>query len=650
MIQFFRRIFNSKIGLIGSFIFIALVAVSFAGSDISGSMNGSGTSLGSGVVAEVGKHDISSEELQMRAQNQLDIQRREMPGLDMTTFINAGGFEQTLEQMINVRALDGFADQAGFAVSRRLVDAEIAGIPAFNGPGGKFDRTTFLSVLAQRRVTEKQLRGDIASDLLTRQMLVPTGAVSRVPALLARPYAALSLEERSGMVGFVPSAALTDGAAPSDAELTQYYNRNIGRYTVPERRVIRYAVFDRAMLAAKAKPTEADIADYYKANATRYAASETRNITQVILQDQNAARAFETKVRGGTSFAAAAAQAGLEASTLTEQSKQAFAGLSSEAAANAAFAAAQGTVLAPQRSGLGWHVIRVDGVKTIPARSLESVRAEINQALEKEKLDAALSDFAANIENMIADKATFDEILKANNLTAITTPAITAAGVDPDNADFRPDASFARFLEPAFEMAADDDPTIETIEDGNRYALTDVERVIPATPRPLAQVRAAVTEAFKLERASARAKAIADAIVAKVSKGMPLPQAMNEAGVKLPAPERIGGKRSEISASGRPVAPPLTLLFSMAEKRAKHLEAPGKQGWFVVWLDKITPGDINTQPQLVDLLRREMSRAIGQEYTEQFVNATKAELGVKRNAEAAAKLKRQLAGSESLAQ
>ena len=53
MIQFFRRIFNSKIGLIGSFIFIALVAVSFAGSDISGSMNGSGTSLGSGVVAEV---------------------------------------------------------------------------------------------------------------------------------------------------------------------------------------------------------------------------------------------------------------------------------------------------------------------------------------------------------------------------------------------------------------------------------------------------------------------------------------------------------------------------------------------------------------------------------------------------------------------
>lgn len=646
MITFFRRIFNSKLGLIGSFIFIALVAISFAGSDITGSMNGTGTALSSGTVAEVGKSDISTEELQMRAQNQLEVQRRDTPGLEMSRFINTGGFEETLEQMINVRALEGFAKKQGLGVSKRLVDGEIASIPAFNGPNGKFDRDTFLAILSQRRVSEKQLRDDIASDLLTRQMLVPASAVARLPAAMARPYAALSLEERSGLVGFVPSSAVASTEAPSEAELNAYYTRNISRYTIPERRVIRYAMFDKAMLADKAKPTEADFVAYYKNNAPSYAASETRVLTQVILQDQKAAQAFEAKVRGGTSFATAAAQAGLEATTF-DQTKEAFAGLSSAAVADAVFKADKGTIVPPQRSGLGWHVVRVDSVKIIPARSLDAVRGEISEDLAKEKIDAAMADYAAKIEDMIANKATFDEIVKANGLKPVTTPAITSAGVDPENPNLRPDENFVRFLEPAFEMGVDDDPTIESIIDGERYALTDVERIIPASPPPLAQIKERVIGEFKLERASARAKALADAIVAKVSKGMSLPQAMNEAGVKLPAPERIGGKRAELSANGRPVAPPLTLLFSMAEKRAKHLEAPGKQGWFVVWLDKIVPGNIAAQPQLVEMLRRQMSGVLSQEYTSQFVNATKAELGVKRNGDAAAKLKRQLIGTET---
>lgn len=646
MITFLRRIFNSRIGLIVSFLFILLVAIAFAGSDITGSI-GSGVGLSRTTVAEVGKHDITTDELSMRVNNQLDVQRRETPGLDMMSFINGGGFEQTLEQMINVRGLEEFAQSVGLGVSKRLIDGEIASIAAFNGPNGQFDRTTFLSVLTQRKVTEKQLRDDIASDLYTRQMLVPVAGAARIPASVARPYAALALESRSGLVGFVPSAAMARGNPPAQAELDNYYSQNVARYTVPERRVIRYAPFGKAMLAEKAKPTEAEIAEAYKTNAAQYAARETRSLTQVILQDQNAARAFETKVKAGTSFAAAAAQAGLEPATLADQDRARLAELASRAVADAAFGAAQGAITAPQRSGLGWHVLRVDSIKTIPAKSLDSVRSEITEVLAKQKLDAALADLAAKIEDSIADGATFDEVVKASGLTAVATPAITAAGIDPDNPTFRPDPAFVRLIEPAFEAAVDDDPLVETIAEGEQYAVSDVERIIPATPRPLAQIREQVVKEFELDRASRQARAITDAVVAKVSKGVPLAQALGEAGVKLPAPEAIGGKRMEITASGQRVPPPLALLFSMAEKRVKRLEAPGKQGWFIVWLDKITPGDIATQPELVANLQREMSRVVGQEYVSQFANATKAELGVKRNEKAAAALKRQLGGTDS---
>lgn len=647
MITFLRRIFNSRIGLIVSFVFIVLVAISFAGADITGSIGSGGGGLSSGTVAEVGKHDISSEELSMRVNNQLDIQRRETPGVDMASFVNAGGFEQTLEQMINVRALEEFAHAIGLGVSKRLIDGEIASIPAFNGPNGKFDRTTFLNQLSQRKITEKQLRDDIAADLYTRQMLLPVAGAARMPGGVARHYAALSLESRSGLVGFVPSAAMAGGTPPTQAEIDAYYKQNIARYTVPERRVIRYAPFGRAMLADKVKPTEAEIAAAFKADAAKYAASELRTLTQVILQDQNAARAFEAKVKAGTSFAAAAAQAGLEPATLADQDREKLTALASKAVADAAFAAAQGTITTPQRSGLGWHVIRVDSIKAIPPKSLESVRPEITAALARQKVDAALADLAAKIEDAIADGATFDEIVKANGLTAVSTPAITAAGIDPDNAAFRPDPAFVRLIEPAFDAAADDDPVVETVAEGEQYALSDVERIVPATPRPLAAIRDQVAKEFALDRAARQAKAIADAIVAKVAKGVPLPQAMNESGVKLPAAEKIGGKRMELAAGGQRVPPPLALLFSMAENSAKRLEAPGKQGWFIVWLDTITPGNIAGQPQLIAQFQAEASRVVGQEYVAQFANATKAELGVKRNEKAAAALKRQLTGTDS---
>src|SRR3546814_7376705 len=89
---------------------------------------------------------------------------------------------------------------------------------------------------------------------------------------------------------------------------------NKTKFTVPERRVIQYALFDSAAVPVPAV-TDAEIAKVYKDNAAQYAASETRRFAQVILPDQAAANALAAKVRGGTSLAAAAQAAGLSAST-----------------------------------------------------------------------------------------------------------------------------------------------------------------------------------------------------------------------------------------------------------------------------------------------------------------------------------------------
>lgn len=648
MITFLRSIFNSKLGLAISFIFIALVGIAFAAGDITGSSSFGGSSLFSGgsTIAEVGGKAIDSPEVQQRIDNRIDIERQQNPGLDKTAFIAGGGFEATLEQIINVAALQKFGHDQGIRISKRLVDGEIASIPSFFGPTGVFDTATFQQVLSQRRISEAQLRGDIATDLLTRQLLLPVSGAARMPAGVARPYAALSLEARNGMVGLIPSSAMPKGAAPTDQELTAYYTKNVARYTVPERRVIRYAPFGASTLAGKAEANEADIANYYKKNAARYAASETRDLTQVILQDQKAAQAFEAKVKAGTSFADAAKQAGLEPVTLKAQTRAAYAKLSSDAIAAAVFALQQGGTAPLQRSPLGWHIVRVDTVTTIPAKSLDSVRAEILEAVKTEKLTAALADLAAKVQEQVDAGSTFDEVVKANGLNPVTTPAITATGADPHNPTVQSDPRFARFIEPMFEAQTDDDPGVETIVPDREFALAKLDRIIPAAARPLAQIKAQVTADFERDRAARQARTIADAVIAKIGKGVPLAQALKESGVTLPAPQPIGGRRRELAQGGQRVPPPLALMFSMKEKTAKRLEAPANQGWYIVWLDKITPGDVKSEPMLIPQLQAEFSRLVGEEYAAQFTGAIKVDMGVKRHADAEAKLKRQLSGTQ----
>src|SRR3546814_16350242 len=85
----------------------------------------------------------------------------------------------------------------------------------------------------------------------------------------------------------------------------------------------------------------------------------------------------------------------------------------------------------------------------------------------------------------------------------------------------------------------------------------------------------------------------------------------------------------------------------MAEGSVKTLDAGNDQGYFIVKLDSIQRGDAGKQPAIVDAVKQQMSRVVGNEYVEQFARAAQADVGVKRNDAAVAKVKQKLRGSAS---
>ena len=640
MLTFFRNFAKKPLGLaIFALVVIAFIVTLYEGN----SMFGGAASTG-GAIAKVGNTVVAENEAQRRVQTQLEGARQEKPELDMAAFVAQGGAEQTIDQMINGSAFEQYAASNGLVASRKLVDGAIASIAAFNGPNGQFDRSTFLNILAQRRIPENQLRADFGREAITKMLLVPVAGGARAPTTLVQPYATLMLETRQGQIGVVPSAAFASNTPLPDVEVVDYYKRNIARYTVPERRMIKLAQFDRSRFAASAVPTEAEIAAAYKAAASKYAGRETRGFTQIIIQKQSDADSLLAKVRGGTSMADAAKSVGLEALAVSATDKPAFEKLTGPRVAEAAFAAPKGGFAALAQSGLGYHIVRVDSVAVIAAQPLAAVRGDLVGELSKMKTDEALADFVAKVEEDINGGATFDDVAKKYALTATSTPAITAGGIAPDVPGFTLPPELQPLLRDSFQADSSDDSQVASIGNGTAYVLYHMDRIIPSAPKPLADIRNQVMADAQVDKAATAARRVAEAVAANVNKGMAFAQALSGAGVKLPAPRPASGRRLEIVQSPGKVPPALAMMFGMVEKRAKLLAVPEGAGWFVVYLDKIVPGDPKAAQPLVAATQAQLSRLVGDEYVQQFAAAIKAKVGVTRNDAALAAFKRSLTG------
>ncbi len=640
----------------GLVLLIALVAIVVTGFGTGGT-GGLGSLAGGGSASEslatVEGRAVTASEANDAVNRQFAAARREQPTLDMGTFLGAGAFEQITDQLIVARAIQAFAEAQGFVVSDEMIDRQIVGIPQFRNFTGRFDQATFRQALAGENLTEAAFREDIARSLTVRQLLGPIATGGRVPQGVARAYADLLLERRRGTIGVVPAELMAAGIAPSDAEVAQYYRANRAAFTVPERRVIRYALLGAEQVAQAGAATDAEIAAVYRSNQIRYGPRETRTLQHLVLQDERQAQTAVQQLRGGASFADVTSRLGFAAADLTyaDQNQAGFARQATQPVARAAFAAAQGSVAGPIRSAGAFHVVRVERVNTVQGRPLEAVRGEIASFIERRKRTEALQDLITRIEDHLADGANFDQVARAERLAVITTPPITAAGQPIGGQPWQAPPELQRLLASAFEIDAEElDPVVEQLEPNTRFALLGIERVEPAAPPPLAQIRDRVRAAFVQRRALERARAIADALVRRINGGMPAARAFAEAQPRLPAPETTEMRRLDISRAGQQVPPPLMALFSLPPGRARIVPAPNGAGWFVVFHERRTAGDAASAPELVETTRNEFAGSAGEEIAQQFARAIELQSEISRNEEAIRRARQQIGGGAGAAE
>lgn len=630
MLNLFRTFMHSKLGVVVALGFLVLIALAFAAGDVAGMRNSlSGT--GDGRVATVGGRSVSANELAQAATAGLERVKRDNPRLTMKTFIAEGGLATMFDQAVDRAAMAVFGEKHGVIASDRLVDSEIAKIPAFQGPDGKFSDAAYQALLQQRGLTDAGVRQELADGLVARQLLTPAALGARMPAPLVSRYATLLAERRNGAIALMPAAAFAPATPPSDAELTAFYTANRARYMRPERRTVRFAVFDDSALKSVPAPTEAEIAARYNADKAKYGPSESRRLSQLVLPTEAAAKTVLAEVTGGKSLEAAAAGKGLALARLGPIARDALAAQSNAAVAGAAFATAQGKVAAPVRGPLGWTLVRVDAIDAKAAKSLDQARAEIAADLAAQKRRAALTDFSAKIEDEFDNGASLGDVAKELGLQLTETAPLTADGQVYGAAGQRAPAELTRVLGTAFTMEREGQPQLAEIEPGKTFLVFDVSRIVSAAPAPLAEIKPQVATDLLLRKGTGAAKAAAEKVLAQVRQGKDLAATVSGLGIgNIPPVDRIELDRKDLGRQGA-VPPPLALLFSMAQGTVKVLAAPGDRGWYVVSLAKIIPGDPRALAPVLPAAARELAGLTGREYAEQLRTAIRKEVGVQRN-------------------
>lgn len=647
MLQFFRSSIKSRIGAIIGLVFLGVIALAFAAADITG--GNFGGVAGGDKVATVDGQGIDTSVLNQGASAAFERAKERQPNLSMQAMIAQGGLTQILSDLIDRTALDVFGKKSGIVAGSRLIDSEVANLPAFQGADGKFSEDVYRQAMRQRGISESMMRDDIAQGLIVRQLAAPVQFGATMPETFAKRYAALLMERRTGSVAILPSLAFAPKDKPTEAQLNEFYKGHTDEFIRPERRVIRYSIVGADKIKAPSAPTDDEIAARYEANKAQYAAQDMRDLAQVIVPTEAAAKAFVAEVNSGKSLETAAREKGLAVAQIKRQTRAGIANQASSAVADAVFSTGKGQIAAPGKSPLGWHVIRIEAIESRPERPLAQVKAELAAEIMSEKTRAAFSSTLADIDEQFQDGASLADVAKSLGVQLTSSAPILADGNVYGEAGKEVPAELGAVVKTAFTMEQGE-PQVAEAERGKNFVIYEVADIAVSAPAPLNEIKDDVTLAWALEKGSADAKAAGEKIQAAVRKGESLENALAGLGKPMPPIENLGMTRADLAMAqqqGRAVPPPVSLMFNMAKGTVKVQPAPGQRGWFVVQLKDIEAGKVEDDDPMIAAAQRSLSGQLGEEYWSAFRKSVRSTMTVKRNEAAIKAVSDQLTGTSS---
>lgn len=464
-------------------------------------------------IGSVGGHDITINDYALALRGEMNATSQQIgQNLTMEQARALGLPLRVRAQLFTAATFDNEADRIGLSVGDAEVRRRIMSLKAFHGMDGSFNRDTYKMLLQQNGLTEARFeadqRGEASRGLLQGALLGATAA----PEDFVASVTAWAHQKRDFTVGRIAESDLAEPVpAPTDAEITAYYDAHPEAFTRPETRRITYIWLTPEMLKDKVEVDEKALRDAYEARLSEYVTPEARMVERLVYPTEAEAQAAKARLdKGEVSFETLVNERGL---TLADIDLGEVIEAELGAAGKPVFALTEPGVVGPLPSDLGPALYAMNG--TIAARnaSFEDAQDDLKQGVALDRARRQILDETSNISDKLASGATLEEVAQETGMQ-VGTVAYNSESEDGI-------VGYESFRKVADTITADSFPELSDLEDGGIFALR-LDGIDPPAVKPLDEVREKVAEGWTRDETRKRLQAMADDAKAKIAAGASL--------------------------------------------------------------------------------------------------------------------------------
>jgi peptidyl-prolyl cis-trans isomerase D len=615
MLDGMRKAAQGPIGKLVMTIVMGLIIVSFVIWGVGDMLRG----FTSNKVATIGSTTITAQQFSNELQSELyRLQRQIRQPLTPQQARALGLDAQVLDRLVDEAAFNERARGMGLAISDSTIAAMVRDDPRLKGSDGKFDRNRFDAELRDAGLSERGFFAEQRGFYLRQQIQYALVDGLAAPKALTDALDAAKNQTREVAYFVLPPAAAGDIPPPSDEVLKSFFNDNKAAWRAPEYRSFDALVVTPASLAKPEEVSEDDAKAQYQKDLAKYTTPEKRKLQQIVFTSEADANEAEAKIKAGGTFddiakARNLSDADLDIGDVTKD------GAFDPAIGEAAFVLPQGGVSAPIKGPFGYTIVRVVSITPGSVKGFAEVEPEIKQQVAAARAADQVQALHDKIEDAKAQGRSVADAAKAAGLDArafvgVDRQGLNAAGASADvpNKDVLLPAVFAS------DVGVDDE-AISTKDRG--YIWFSVTKVDPAHDRTFDEVKDKVADVWRKQEIAKRLTDKAADFVKQLDAGGDVAELAKSATTEVKTANNIR------RAGGGGLAPNVVAaVFEVGPDRAGSASTPDGRLVFKVTGD-VTPPPAAEDPG-VKMAGDRVKTELGQSLVEQYVDALKREIGV----------------------
>ncbi|MGB6944382.1 MAG: peptidyl-prolyl cis-trans isomerase [Bryobacteraceae bacterium] len=474
------------LGAILGVVSLSMLVYLIPGTGISGT-----DSNGDQVVADVGKSAVTVDEVQQSLKNYLQNSR--VPPEFAATLV-----PQLVDQAIADRAVAYEAEQLGFRISDRDLAQALRSFPFGTLPPDQYQQYVQQNFGTTVPAFEENVRLKAYEDSIDN--IVAEGTIV-TPAEAEAEYRQANEKIKIDYIGFSPSKLMAD-IKPTPEELSAYFDKNKGFYTVPETRHLQLIVADQAKVADTIQVTDAQVQAYYDAHKDEYRTQERVRARHILLSTANKskdevakiqaqAEALDKQIKAGGDFAELAKKYSQDPGSAQKGGDLGWVsrGQMVKNFEDAVFSLKPNEISNVVTTEYGFHIIQVLEKQPAHLQTLDEVKPAIVATLKNQNVFDRMQDLTDKAHTeLVKAPQNAQQIATQLNLEFVDVPAYAPGSPIPQLGNDQQVGATVQSMKPG-EVS-------DVLQAGNKLAVAVVTGTQPPHPAQLSEVESQVRQNY----------------------------------------------------------------------------------------------------------------------------------------------------------